>query len=105
MKKTIFIVLLAAFIAGIAIQDVKIMRELKKLKKLKRETERLRKEAEKMKEKVELERIKNELEKAKMDDPFKKELERLIHVANQVTVAETEEELDAVLNKAVEDGL
>ena len=105
MKKTIFIVLLAAFIAGIAIQDVKIMRELKKLRKTRKETERHLKEAEELKEKVELEKTKNQLEKAKIKDPFTKELNQLIDVARKVSAAKTDEELDDVLDKAVKDGV
>lgn len=105
MKKTIFVVLLAAFMAGIAIQDVKIMRELRKLRKIRKETERLLKEAEELKEKVELEKVKNQIEKAKMNDPFRKELEGLVNVAQKVSTAKTDEELNEVLKDAVDDGV
>lgn len=105
MKKSLIIMALGAFITGAMIQEIRIIRRLRKLKKLKKRTKDLKEEAEKLKEMIEMEEIKNQIEKAKMDDPFRKELEGLVNVAQKVTIAKTEEELNEVLEAAVDDGV
>lgn len=104
MKKKLLIAFLAGLLIDLAIQEVRIISKLNKLRKSRKKTEELKKQVEKLKDEIALAKCKQQIEWYKKNDPLKAEIEKYINLSKQISKTKDEEELNKVLEKAVEEG-